>query len=146
MRVNFKACPDCGEPYGSYGQPTFERHTKIYSGDNIITSRVRAICDKCGWETKSHDNISQCAEEWNSTKLCQEDVEEDSDYLRKARRMAGSVMEELNRLDRTGEALYTFVRQLRYVSRMYAYRDAMKAEYDFEIVPADEYKKLKGEQ
>ena len=140
MRFNFNACPDCGYVCDV---PNIER-TVYYDTDNAWI--VRAYCPICYWETGSHRNVKECAEEWNSTKLYREDVEEDSDYLRKARRMAGDVMEELNNLDRTGEALYTFVRQLRYVSRMYAYRDAMKSEYDFEIVPADEYKRLKGEQ
>lgn len=148
MRHYFNECPDCGEYYSKIGNvPELNRCQKIYDNSGgIVLSYIKAICHRCGWETQPHDNVGQCAEEWNNAKLYEEDVEEDSDYLRKARRMAGNVMEELNRLDRTGEALYAFVRQLRYVSRMYAYRDAMKAEYDFEIVPADEYKKLKGEQ
>lgn len=148
MQHYFDECPDCGEYYGKVGNmPEIERDKKTYyNGYYIVESGVKTICNRCGWETQLHDNVGQCAEEWNNAKLYEEDVEEDSDYLRKARRMAGNVMEELNRLDRTGEALYAFVRQLRYVSRMYAYRDAMKAEYDFEIVPADEYKKLKDEQ
>ena len=140
MRFKFNPCPDCGYVCDV---PNIER-TVYYDTDNAWI--VRAYCPICYWETGSHRNVKECAEEWNSTKLYREDVEEDSDYLRKARRMAGDVMEELNNLDRTGEALYTFVRQLRYVSKMYAYRDAMKSEYDFEIVPADEYKRLKGEQ
>lgn len=140
MRFKFNPCPDCGYVCDV---PNIER-TVYCDTDNAWI--VRAYCPICYWETGSHRNVKECAEEWNSTKLYREDVEEDSDYLRKARRMAGDVMEELNNLDRTGEALYTFVRQLRYVSKMYAYRDAMKSEYDFEIVPADEYKRLKGEQ
>lgn len=148
MQHYFNACPDCGEEYGKVGNmPELDRNEKLYYNDYyIVKSGVRAICNRCGWETKSHDNVGECAEEWNNTKLYENDVEEDPDYLRKARRMAGDVMKEINKLDKTGEALYTFVRQLRWVSRMYAYRAAFKDEYDFEIVPADEYKKLNGEQ
>ena len=142
----FNACPDCGEHYGKVGNmPEIDRK-KFMHGNGMVSSEVKVICNRCGWETQPNSNVGKCEVEWNSTKLYREDVEEDSDYLRKARRMASDVMKEINKLDRTGEALYTFVLQLRYVSKMYAYRDAMKDEYDFEIVLADEYKKLKGEQ
>ena len=145
MQHYFNECPDCGEYYGKVGNmPEIERKKFMY-GNGMVSSEVKVICNRCGWETQPNSNVGECEVEWNSAKLYREDVEEDSDYLVKARRMASDVMKELNKCDRTGEALYTFVRQLRYVSRMYAYRDAMKAEYDFEIVPADEYKKLKGE-
>lgn len=148
MQHYFDSCPDCGEYYSKVGNmPELERNEKLYCNDYyIVKSGVRAICNRCGWETQPHDNVGECAEEWNNTKLYENDVEEDPDYLRKAQRMAGDVMKEINKLDKTGEALYTFVRQLRWVSRMYAYRAAFKDEYDFEIVPADEYKRLKGKQ
>lgn len=73
MAHYFNSCPDCGEHYSKYGQmPELDRHTKIYSGNDIVKSSIKAICNRCGWETKSHDNVGQCAEEWNSTKLYEE--------------------------------------------------------------------------
>lgn len=70
MQHYFDSCPDCGEYYGKVGNmPELDRHTKIYSGDSVVKSRVRAICNRCGWETKSHDNVGECAKEWNNTNL-----------------------------------------------------------------------------
>ena len=66
--VYFNPCPDCGEHYGKYGQmPEFDRHTKVYDGNDIVLSEIRAICRRCDWETKSHSNVKECADEWNST-------------------------------------------------------------------------------
>ena len=147
MRFNFNACPDCGEPYGSYGLPRFERHSRVYDNQgDIVTSMIRAVCDKCGWETKSHYNVEECAKEWNRTNIYEEDNVEDFDCRKEARHLASKVMTEIHKRDKTGELLYSFVRYLRGTSRLYAYRGNLKDEYDFEIVPADEYKKLKGEQ
>lgn len=147
MQHYFDPCPDCGEYYGKVGNmPELDRHTKIYSGDSVVKSRVRAVCNRCGWETKSHDNVGECAKEWNSTVIYTEDSVDNLDCRKEAQHLASKVMTEIHKRDKTGELLYSFVRQLKFISKMYAYRGSLKDEYDFEIVLADEYKKLKGEQ
>lgn len=148
MRVNFNRCPDCGEQYGSYGMPRFERHSRVYSEDSIVTSRVRAVCDKCEWETKSHDNVKECAEEWNNTVIPTEDnvIKEDSDCKKLAERFAGEVMWEIFKREKTGKLLYLFVQYLSRMPKMYAYRGHIDDKYKFVVITEDEYKKLKDEQ
>lgn len=68
MQHYFNACPDCGEEYGKIGNmPELDRYEKFYNGNDIIKSSIKAICNRCEWETKLHDNVKECADEWNST-------------------------------------------------------------------------------
>lgn len=72
----FNPCPDCGERYGNCGgMPELDRKIKIYdNNNNIAHSKIKAICHRCEWETKLHDNVGGCAEEWNSTVIYNSEV------------------------------------------------------------------------
>jgi len=68
MKHHFNECPDCGEPYGYYGQPNFKRNLSVdYDDDLVVKNVIKAVCHNCYWETNYHDNVKECAEEWNST-------------------------------------------------------------------------------
>lgn len=62
--VEFNPCPDCGcEKY-----PLFDRR-KTYNGVSLESSVVSAFCEICGWETQFHNNVRECAKEWNEVKI-----------------------------------------------------------------------------
>lgn len=71
MKHYFDECPDCGEEYSKIGNmPELNRCQKIYSNNgDIVRSYIKAICHRCGWETKLHNNVGECVREWNSTYL-----------------------------------------------------------------------------
>ena len=71
MRFKFNPCPDCGYVCDV---PNIER-TVYYDADNAWI--VRAYCPICYWETGSHRNVKECAEEWNSTVIYAEDIKEE---------------------------------------------------------------------
>lgn len=62
MRFDFNLCPDCGDKDAFV---TFYRET-LYTEDSKC-GRVKAMCSNCDWETGWHDNVKECAEEWNNT-------------------------------------------------------------------------------
>lgn len=87
MRHYFNECPDCGEYYSKIGNvPELNRCQKIYDNSGgIVLSYIKAICHRCGWETQPHDNVGQCAEEWNNTDLyvdanCEKADTNENDY------------------------------------------------------------------
>ena len=62
--VEFNPCPDCRcEKY-----PLFDRR-KTYNGMSLESSIVSAFCEVCGWETQFHNNVKECAKEWNEAEV-----------------------------------------------------------------------------
>ena len=74
MRFEFKPCPDCG--YRS-GYPMFDRDFIRSNSGDVEFSVVKAICQVCGWETGNHNNVEECADEWNNTCIYEDNSAED---------------------------------------------------------------------
>lgn len=62
MRFKFNPCPDCGN---DCDYPRFHR---AFGGSDKPFA-VNAYCTTCGWETDWHNNVKECADEWNDTVL-----------------------------------------------------------------------------
>lgn len=71
MRFHFNECPDCGEEYSKVGNtPELDRRLSIDCDGTLVANNVvKAVCNKCYWETKYHSNVGGCVEEWNNTDL-----------------------------------------------------------------------------
>lgn len=62
--VEFRPCPDCGcDKY-----PFFDGST-IHLGGGVQLRQVIASCRRCGWETNIHNNVKECAKEWNEAEV-----------------------------------------------------------------------------
>ena len=60
--VEFRPCPDCGcQDY------PYLRRSLVYANGRPIY--VQAECYRCGWETDMHNNVKECAKEWNETEV-----------------------------------------------------------------------------
>lgn len=66
MRFDFNSCPDCGN---DYDYPHFYRDVYYDYSRNVSLSAVKAVCATCKWETDWHNNVKECADEWNNTVL-----------------------------------------------------------------------------
>lgn len=64
MPVEFRPCLDCGcDKY-----PFFDGST-IHLGGGVQIRQVIASCKRCGWETNIHNNVKECAKEWNEAEV-----------------------------------------------------------------------------
>lgn len=61
--IEFCPCPDCGD---EENWPKFKRYNK-YEGGKVVFTTVAAVCPICEWQTDSHANVWNCAEQWNNS-------------------------------------------------------------------------------
>lgn len=61
LRFIFNPCPDCGD------KDTYVTFYRVTDENPKRTTHVQARCCTCDWTTGWHNNVKECADEWNST-------------------------------------------------------------------------------